>query len=115
MSIKKLIFIALIVASLWIINDLVHSIYSLWQKKDLVSKARIELQHERKENDELKKRLEAVKNPGFVEEEARNKLFMARPGEGIVIIPKNAYPVTDVPKPKKDSRTNWEKWWNLFF
>jgi hypothetical protein len=60
--------------------------------------------------------LSEVKKPGFVEEEARNKLFLAKPGEGIVIIPTDVLSTTSS-KTKKalDSRPNWQKWWELFF
>lgn len=37
------------------------------------------------ENEKLKKTLEKVKNPRFMEEEARNKLNMSKPGETVVI------------------------------
>ncbi len=116
MSLKKVVFFAVIIISLFVINSFIHSIYNLWQKNDLLVRAQQDLENEKKENQELKKKLTEVKKPGFVEEEARNKLFLAKPGEGIVIIPTDVLSSTSS-KTKKtvDTRPNWQKWWELFF
>jgi cell division protein FtsB len=115
MSLKKLVFFAVIVVSLFVINSFIHSIYNLWQKNDLLVRAKQDLENEKKENKELKKKLTEVKKPGFVEEEARNKLFLAKPGEGIVIIPTDVLSTTSSTKKPLDTRSNWQKWWDLFF
>lgn len=99
-----------------IINNLSQSIYSLWQKKTLIVKTQQELDHQRKENLELKDKLYEIKKPQFIEEEARNKLFLAKPGEGIVLLPSG---VLKRGNPSQliihDTRPNWQKWWELFF
>ena len=116
MSLKKIFFFSFIVISLFIINGFLHSIYNLWQKNDLLVRAQQDLEHERKENQELKKKLTEVKKPGFVEEEARNKLFLAKPGEGIVILPTDVLASTSVEKKETvDTRPNWQKWLDVFF
>jgi cell division protein FtsB len=116
MSVKKVVFFGIVLASFFVINSLVHSIYNLWQKNDLVVKAKQDLEKEKKENKTLKKKLDTVKQPQFVEEEARNKLFLAKPGEGIIVIPTNyqhASPSATPPPP--DTRPNWQQWWHVFF
>jgi len=40
---KKILFITAVVASIFIINSLVRSIYDLWGKQDLITKAQKEL------------------------------------------------------------------------
>ena len=116
MSVKKIVFFAIVLASIFVINSFIHSIYNLWQKNDLVVKAKQDLEKEKKENRMLKKKLATVKQPQFVEEEARNKLFLAKPGEGIIMIP------TDYDRASRsanikptDTRPNWQKWWDTFF
>lgn len=116
MPIKKIVFFIIIISSLVIINNLVHSIYTLWQKKNLVTNAHLELEKEKKKQMELKKDLEDVTKPQFVEEEARNKLFLAKPGEGVIVIPTGVIPATRSSKPQpQDTRPNWQKWWDVFF
>lgn len=116
MLLKKIVYFIFIIISVFIINDLVHSIYNLWQKNDLIDQAKNALTLEKKKNNDLKKRIKTVTGPQFVEEEARNKLFMVRPGEGIVVVA----PTTNL-KPKsmknsvRETRPNWRQWWDTLF
>jgi cell division protein FtsB len=116
MSKKKIAFFIIIIGSFFIINNLVHSIYTLWQKKTLFVKAMTQLENEKKENQELKKKLNIAKNSQFVEEEARNNLFMVKPGEEVVLVPTIYLQSRPTVKPQiKDTRPNWKKWWTTFF
>lgn len=116
MSLKKIAFFIMIIVSVIIINNLARSIYSLWQKNHLVTDARWEVEKEKKENDELKKKLAQVQKPEFIEQEARNKLFLAKPNEGIIVLSQKDREATLSAKPKPpDTRPNWRKWWDLFF
>ena len=116
MTLKKIAFFIIIVFSLIIINNLARSIYSRWQKNHWVTDARQEVEKEKKENDELRKKLAQVQKPEFVEEEARNRLLLAKPNEGIIVLSKKdreaTLPVTQKPP---DLRPNWKKWWDVFF
>lgn len=116
MLIKKIVYFGFIIFALFIINDLVHSIFSLWQKSDMVALRQRELAIEKKKNEDLKKQIKSVHEPQFVEEEARNKLFMVKPGEGIVVVAPTEYLK---PKSLKNSvreiRPNWQQWWETFF
>jgi cell division protein FtsB len=111
-TIKKILFFLAIATCLVVINGLVRSIYDLWHKQDLVVKAQKNLEEERKENKRLKSQLKYVASNQFIEEEARNKLFMVKPGESGVIIPSSLIQ-------KKEEKVivvlpNWQKWINLF-
>lgn len=111
---KKILFFVILIASLFIINNLIRSIYNLWQKQDLLIKAKNEVVREKKMNEQLKQQLKVVENPEFVEEEARNKLLLSKSGEKIILIP------TLTPtQPKVVSATPkdapWVQWWKLFF
>lgn len=112
---KKLIFLIVLFSSLLIINNLVHSIYSLWQKQEFLVKAQREFAKEKKENEELKEKLKAVESKDFVEKQARNKLLLLRPGESQIIIP-NALQASESSKETtQEFKPNWRKWWELFF
>jgi len=112
---KKVLFLVVIVLSAIIINSLVRSIYDLWKKQDLVVRAKIELEKQKEENQRLKSQLSVVGNDEFIEKEARNKLFLVKPGEQEVIIPKELLDASNSAQPKPDNTPNWKKWWNLFF
>lgn len=116
MPIKKIVFFGILIVSFFVINSLIHSIYSLWQKNDLIVKAKQNLEQEKKENTELKNKLADVKRPEFVEEEARNKLFLAKTGEGIIVIPTDYLGASHSSREEHvDTRPNWKKWWDTFF
>jgi len=109
---KKILFFASLGISLLIIIHLVQSIYTLWHKQDLVTQARQELVQEKKENKKLHQELSIVSTEEFVEEEARNKLLMIKPGEKEILIASNT------PQPEKsrpqDTLPNWQQWLALF-
>jgi cell division protein FtsB len=117
MVIKKIVFFVFIIFSLFIINDLVHSIYNLWQKNNLIDRGKHALSVEKDKNAELKSRLKVVIQPQFIEEEARNKLFLVRPGEGIVVVAPTEYlrVSSSASVGYKDERPNWKQWWEMFF
>ena len=109
---KKILFIASVIICLLIINSLARSAYNLWQKQDLVVKAKNDLEREKELNQELKVRLSYVKSDEFVETEARNKLFMVKEGETGVIVPKNLIEKKEVKK--EIVLAPWQEWINLF-
>lgn len=86
---KTILFIIGVIVCLVIINVLARSIYDTWRKKDLVVKAKTNLAQEKEENRKLKLQLSMVNDPNFVEKEARDKLFLVKPGESGVIVPQD--------------------------
>ncbi len=116
MALKKIAFFGSIIISLFVINSLIHSIYTLWQKQHLVVRARQDLEKEQQQQQQLQRQLSIVQKPQFVEEEARNKLFLAKPGEGVIVISKDALHASKSGKDtSQDTRPNWKRWWELFF
>lgn len=111
---KKAIFILVIVISIFIINGLVRSIYDAWSKKDLIVSAQKQLEAEKRENEKLKQQLQDAERGDFVEEQARNKLLLVKPGDQIVLVPDNIATESSSDK-KQDFRPNWQKWWDYFF
>lgn len=116
MRFKQIIFFGILIVSLFIINSLVHSILTLNQKSDLVVSAKQELEKEKKTNENLKKRLSAIENPEFVEGEARNKLFLAKPGEEVIVLTNEQLAATKSGGVQALAKSpNWQLWWQLFF
>lgn len=112
---KKILFIIAIVASVFIINSLVRSIYDLWKKQDLIVQAQKELEKAKMENRDLKYKLSQAQSSQFIEGEARNKLLLVKPGEEPVIIPQDLLSSPSSQRKNIDTRPNWRKWWDLFF
>lgn len=109
---KKGVFLTTVIVLLLIINSLVHSIYDVWSKQDLLKQAQKELTKEEEKNQKLKAELSYVQTQKFIEQEARNKLFLVKPGEQQVLIP-----IKSMENSKKQEKqiSNWRMWWQLFF
>jgi hypothetical protein len=52
-----------------------------------------------------------VKSDSFLEEQARNELFMVKPGESGVILPAG---LGDKKKAKAETKPNWQQWLAIF-
>ena len=111
---KRIIFFIIIFVSLLISNNFVHSIYNLWRKQDYIVSAQKELDLEKATNRQLKAQLPYVKSNQFVEEEARDKLLLVKPGESDVLVEQNVSGNT-YQKSAEDTSSNWQKWLKLFF
>lgn len=110
---KRFLFVAILIVSLIIIRNLLVSIYNLWQKQDLIGSAQKELELEKKKNLDLKKKLTFAESKEFIEEQARNNLFLAKPGEKEVILPDSSR--SSSASKSQENHPNWQKWWELFF
>jgi cell division protein FtsB len=109
---KKLGFILLVTVMLLVINGLIHSIYDLWQKQDLLTSAQKELDAQKLKNSKLKGELTYVQSQQFIDEEARNKLFLAKPGEQQILLPDSSVSNKEV---DRKTLPNWQQWLKLFF
>ena len=116
MPYKKIAFFAIILILLLTINNLIHSLYAILQKQDIIIQAQKNLAVEKEENQRLKKDIAQVNQPQFIESEARDKLLLAKPGEGIVILPKDKLAASSSSTHQiVDKRPNWQKWLDVFF
>ncbi len=111
---RNLILIAAILISVLMAVNSSRRILTFRTTAQSVGAAQKQLSDLKAENEILKKELDFKKSDQFAEEEIRNKLGQAKPGETIVVLPKsgaqptvNGLSTTDEP--------NWQKWWNLFF
>ncbi len=111
---KKAIYILVVLSLIFAINNMGRSIYNLWHKQDLLTQTQKQLDREKEENKKLKAEITRAQSKDFIEEEARNKLFLGKPGDQTVIIPQKLLNPKENKKPV-DVRSNWQKWWDLFF
>jgi len=86
-----------------------------WVKvRDQVRLAQAALDQARQENKELMAQKDYYTSEEFAEEQARNKLNMAKEGESVVILPDDLGKITK----QTDSFQKtpiWKQWWELFF
>lgn len=113
---KKIVVAIILIISLVIINNLVRSIFNLWQKQELVGKTEQELRREQVLNDNLKQQFSQVIKQDYIEKEARNKLFMVQPGEEVVFLPQdNKEQKKDTTQPRrKNKKSPMEEWLDIF-
>ena len=109
---KQAVRILWITISIAFIIQLTHSINDLGQRGGVVEEAQVRLQKVQEENNKLKEEAQYVTSTQFVEEQARNKLNMARPGEVVAMVPKQS--PTPTPTPTEPPKANWELWMGAF-
>lgn len=113
---KKIFFFVVLIASVFIINNLSRSIYTLSRKNDLIIESQRELLKQKQENQRLESELSYVESEEFVEKTARNKLLLVKPGEQGILIPEELIQVASTPSAKENKdEHNWRKWLKLFF
>ncbi len=113
---RRVLVIGVVIILLVVIKNLLTSIYTLWNKQELVTQNKAQLEVEKRKNQELKAKLSYAQSQEFIEQQARDKLFLSKEGEQEVIIPPQ---VQEAATPKreaevKDTRPNWKKWLDLF-
>jgi cell division protein FtsB len=111
---KKVIYIVIVLVLLLMINGLLHSIYDIWHKQDLLTSAQNQLDREKLLNQKLKAELSYAQTPQFLEEQAHNKLFLVKPGEQEVLISPDLTQKNQAQKQSQNT-SNWQQWLNLFF
>ncbi len=88
-------------------------IVDLWRAGDQVLVKEREVSKLMKENEILKEKIAQVESPLYLEKAARDKLNLAKPGEYVVILPKETSASTSAMP--VDSRPNWQKWKEVIF
>lgn len=113
---KKIAIGAVILVVVFITFNLIKQIMDALNVSKRLDEAAERVYQAEIKNKELKKKLSEIKSPQFVEEEARNKLGLAKKGETIVIIPdekiKEILGSTESAEPRLP---NWLGWLRVFF
>lgn len=114
---KKVGFIAIFLIVVFFIYSLIGQILETLKSGDRLSQSAIELVKLQVKNKELKDRLSQIKSSSFVEQQARDKLGLAKPGETVVVIPQEVLDkVLRVNKKIEEIKLpNWLGWWKVFF
>lgn len=109
----------IIVIGSFIVVSLSRSLWSRYRRTERLEELQAEVSVLEKEQAELGQRREEVTSEGFLEEEARDKLQMVKPGEKLVILPENVLEKIvsggKIASGNPDLRPNWRRWCGLFF
>jgi cell division protein FtsB len=112
---KRVFFFLFLIVSVFVINNLVHSIYSLLQKHTYIEQSQRDLAKQKKEYQNIKKQLSTVSTTQFVEEEARSKLLLGKTGEKELVLPTILPQKNTLEAQKETSDPVWKQWAKLFF
>lgn len=115
--IRKIILVAIILLVLgFAYNLLVQITKALRSGERLSTQAETVYKLEAK-NKELKKKLSEIESPEFIEEQARDKLGLGRPGETVVIIPEEKLKlILGASQSAEEVRLfNWLGWLKVFW
>ncbi len=109
---KQSIFWVSLVVGLVLIVNLSRSIYDVIRRGAVLEETDQKLAEAKSENKRLKEEYKEATSSFFIEQQARDKLNMARGDETVVIVPTVPPPtVTPTPEPLKQ---NWELWKEAF-
>ena len=79
--------VGLIVLGVWAVLNLGRTTFDIYKKSQRLQELRDRVEGIEEEQTGLGERLEFVQSPEFVEQEARDKLSMLKPGEHVVLVP----------------------------
>lgn len=113
---KYLTTIVLIIVASFILLGLGRQIADAVQAGKRLDTKADEVNKLQQQNQELKKKLTQVSSSDYVEQIAREKLNMAKPGETVVVVPDNAisHILASQNPPTEAKLANWQGWVKLF-
>lgn len=85
--IKRIIFVLGAILAIVMVYSFGNQIYNSLEAGKRLDDEAEKLTGLQKRNEELKKKLAEVGSPQFIEQQARDKLSLARPGEAVMVIP----------------------------
>jgi len=119
MSINKIFSLSFLLLSFVLIVNLGRDVRRLVKTEERLVKTEEKLEDIKKQNEQLQKTKEYYQSDEFLEEQIRDKLQMAKPGETILILPEQIQEASGLAFKKENreqngSMANWQKWLGLF-
>lgn len=122
---KKIISYLVFIFALLLIVGLIKDSWRLMHADERIKETKEKLARLKEENKQLLEKLDYYQSNEFLEEQIRNKLQMAKPGETILILPEeiNGKRLEEaltssgqlVDSVVKEELANWQKWLRLFW
>lgn len=115
MKANKIVKVVIVVVGIGLIFSLSRNIYRLLKAGEQVQKAQLQLEETEKEYQALFEKKEYYQSEEFIEQEARNRLNLGKPGETVVILPPNVGELEEIASNVAPELPNWQRWLKLFF
>lgn len=109
---KKPLRLITIILGLYLIVTTIGSIADLWRAGDKLTERESRVANLERQKEQLETKKAAVNNPYYWEKVARDQLGLSKPGEEIVVIPKELL-VDNSKVPSEPAVPNWQKWVRL--
>jgi len=115
--IKKIALGVILLVSLIVAYNLINQIINSTKSGDRLSQAADTVYKLETKNKELKIKLTQIQSPDFIEQQARDKLGLGKPGETVVIIPEEKLKeVMGASQSAQQVRLpNWLGWLRVFW
>lgn len=99
--------------------SLARNVVRILKAGEKVEEAESRVEKLKKENEELKKRLDTVGSEEYIEKQLRDNLGLARQEEIVIVLPDEETLRALAPRTQSEQEVlpdaNWKKWMNLFF
>lgn len=104
---------AVIIISIYLIVTTLRSMVNLWRARDKLTRREQALSALNAQRDKLLAAQNKVNSPDYLQKVAYDQLGLSKPGETVVVIPKEL--LMQNPTASPDATPNWKKWARLLF
>jgi len=111
----KVVYLSIIIVGLLVSFGLARNLYTAYQNSKLLSDSQRKLQQLKLENESLQQESWQASDPSFIDQEARQRLGLVKPGEVLIILPHDTATTAATPTQKIVDEPVWKKWMSLFF
>ncbi len=110
------LFAGVLVLLLFFSVSLVREVMRKMEIKQEIKKLEEKISSLESDNRELESLIQYLQTEEFIEEEARAKLSLKKPGEKVVAVPENLEVNSNEQQlSSQEELSNWQLWWKYFF
>lgn len=114
---RRIVYAATILIGLVLIFNLVRTLSQTYRSGQRVATLAQEVEELKIEEEQLGQQLKYRQSEEFVEQQARDKLALIKPGETVVVFDDKSQ-ILSTKSQKEENRSeqpNYQQWWGLFF
>lgn len=113
---RKIVLFLVILLGLYLVFTLGRQVYFLFRAKGRIAASEQKLSQVQAEQEKFKKELEYRNSEAFIEEEARNRLGLAKEGETVVVLPEKLQAKDqEAPNTTDQKTSNILRWFERLF